>query len=90
MQTSHSPGTPGGEAAKGIYFIAVSQFGIAFSFNMGFVESLPLLLALRLLQGALGGVSTIGLVLITASAPQGKLPNYAPRRKRSGTGVCLR
>jgi len=122
---------PAGDPAKGIYFIAISQFGIAFSFNcimsfmpfyilkvsaygmketmlwigmimgatsmvaalaapfwggltarirpkllfeigifcngviffiMGFVESLPLLLTLRLIQGALGGVSTIGLV----------------------------
>jgi DHA1 family multidrug resistance protein-like MFS transporter len=136
---------PAGDPAKGIYFIAVSQFGIAFSFNcimsfmpfyilkvsaygeketmlwigmimgatsmiaamaapfwgsltarirpkllfqsgifcngviffiMGFVESLPLLLTLRLIQGALGGVSTIGLVLIAASAPKDKLPKY--------------
>jgi len=136
---------PAGDPAKGIYFIAVSQFGIAFSFNcimsfmpfyilkvsaydmketmlwtgmimgatslvaaiaapfwgsltarirpkllfelgifcngviffiMGFVESLPLLLTLRLIQGALGGVSTIGLVLIAASAPKDRLPKY--------------
>jgi MFS transporter, DHA1 family, multidrug resistance protein len=146
------PGTPmsqdalaAGDPAKGIYFIAISQFGIAFSFNcimsfmpfyilkvsaygmketmlwigmimgatslvaalaapfwgsltarirpkllfeigifcngviffiMGFVESLPLLLTLRLIQGALGGVSTIGLVLIAASAPKDRLPKY--------------
>jgi MFS family permease len=132
-----------GDPGKGIYFIAISQFGIAFSFNcimsfmpfyilkvsaygmketmlwigmimgatpmvaalaatfwggltarirpkrlfeigifcngviiflMGFVESLPLLLTLRLIQGALGGVSTIGLVLIAASAPKDRLP----------------
>ena len=43
---------------------------------MGFVESLPLLLTLRLIQGVIGGVSTIGLVLITASAPKDRLPNY--------------
>jgi MFS family permease len=130
---------------KGIYFIAVSQFGIAFSFNcimsfmpfyilkvsaygvketmlwiglilgatsmvaalaapfwgsltarvrpkllfeggifcngviffiMGFVENLPLLLTLRLIQGALGAISTIGLVLIAASAPKTTLPKY--------------
>ncbi len=130
---------------KGIYFIAISQFGIAFSFNcimsfmpfyilkvsdygaketmlwiglilgstslvaafaapfwgsltarvrpkllfeggifcngviffiMGFVENLPLLLTLRLIQGALGAISTIGLVLIAASAPKHTLPKY--------------
>jgi DHA1 family multidrug resistance protein-like MFS transporter len=133
------------EAVKGIYFIALSQFGIAFSFNcimsfmpfyilkvsaydeketmlwigmimgatslvaalaapfwgsltarvrpkllfeggiffngiiffiMGFVENLPLLLTLRLVQGALGAISTIGLVLVTASAQKTKLPQY--------------
>jgi MFS family permease len=35
-----------------------------------------LLLTLRLMQGALGGVSTIGLVLIAASAPKERLPKY--------------
>jgi MFS family permease len=49
--------------------------GVIF-FIMGFVESLPLLLGLRLIQGALGAVSTIGLVLITASAPRNSLPKY--------------
>jgi MFS transporter, DHA1 family, multidrug resistance protein len=137
---------PSDEASvKGIYFIAVSQFGIAFSFNcimsfmpffilrvsayseketmlwigmilgatslvaalaapfwgsltsrvrpkllfeggifcngviffiMGFVENLPLLLTLRLIQGALGAISTIGLVLVVASAPKVTLPKY--------------
>ena len=121
-----------GDSVKGIYFIVISQFGIAISFNcimsfmpfyvlkvsaygrketmlwigmimgatsmvaalaapfwgsltarirpkllfeigifcngviffiMGFVESLPLILTLRLIQGALGGVSTIGPLL---------------------------
>ena len=33
MKTSLSQGMPDGEAAKGIYFTALSQFGIAFSFN---------------------------------------------------------
>lgn len=134
-----------GDPAKGIYSIAISQFGIAFSFNcimsfmpfyilkvspygmketmlwiglimgatsliaaaaapfwgsltarirpkllfqagifcngviffiMGFTDSLPLILALRLSQGALGGVSTIGLVLIAGSAPEERLPKY--------------
>lgn len=136
---------PTRDQIKGIYFIAISQFGIAFSFNcimsfmpfyilkvsaygvketmlwigsilgatsmvaalaapfwgsltarvrpkllfeggifcngviffiMGFVENLPLLLTLRLIQGALGAISTIGLVLIAASAPKTTLPKY--------------
>src|SRR3990172_5133174 len=62
--------------------------GVIF-FVMGFVESLPLLLVLRLIQGALGGVSTIGLVLITASAPQGKLPNYLSLFQNSMTAGQL-
>jgi DHA1 family multidrug resistance protein-like MFS transporter len=158
MKTSFSQNTPDRESAKGIYFIAVSQFGIAFSFNcimsfmpfyilrvsayseketmlwigmimgatsmvaalaapfwgsltarirpkllfqggilfngiiffvMGFVESLPLLLALRLIQGALGGVSTIGLVLVTASAPKGRLPGYLSLFQNSMTAGQL-
>jgi DHA1 family multidrug resistance protein-like MFS transporter len=145
MKTSLSQGTQDREAAKGIYFIALSQFGIAFSFNcimsfmpfyilkvsaydeketmlwigmilgatsmvaalaapfwgsltarvrpkllfeggiffngiiffmMGFVENLPLLLTLRLIQGALGAISTIGIVLVAASAAKNALPKY--------------
>jgi MFS transporter, DHA1 family, multidrug resistance protein len=49
--------------------------GVIF-FMMGFVENLPLLLTLRLIQGALGAISTIGLVLIAASAPKNTLPKY--------------
>jgi MFS transporter, DHA1 family, multidrug resistance protein len=136
---------PSRDQSKGIYFIAISQFGIAFSFNcimsfmpfyilkiseygmketilwtgmimgasslvaavastfwgsltarirpkllfqagifcngvifliMAFVDSLPWLLTLRLVQGALGGVSTIGLVLIAASVSKHQLPKY--------------
>lgn len=147
-----------GDPAKGIYFIAVSQFGLAFSFNcimsfmpfyilnvsgygeketmlwigmimgatsmiaalaapfwgslttrirpkllfqggifcngviffiMGFVESLPLLLTLRLIQGAVGGVSTIGLVLITASAPKDRIPKYLSLFQNSMTAGQL-
>src|SRR4030066_2340947 len=33
---------------------------------MGFVDNLYLLLLLRIIQGTLGGVSTIGLILINA------------------------
>jgi DHA1 family multidrug resistance protein-like MFS transporter len=149
---------PVGDPAKGIYFIAASQFGIAFSFNcimsfmpffilevspyemketmlwigmimgatslvaalaapfwgnltarvrpkllfeagifcngviffiMAFVQSLPLLLTLRLIQGALGAVSTIGLVLIAGSAPRDKLPGYMSLFQNSMTAGQL-
>jgi MFS family permease len=43
---------------------------------MGFVENLPLLLTLRLIQGALGAISTIGIVLVAASAAKNALPKY--------------
>jgi DHA1 family multidrug resistance protein-like MFS transporter len=35
---------------------------------MGFVSSLPGLLALRLVQGMLGGISTVGLVIVSSSS----------------------
>jgi DHA1 family multidrug resistance protein-like MFS transporter len=40
---------------------------------MGFTESLYILLLLRIFQGVLGGVSTIGLILITSLSPQERL-----------------
>lgn len=150
MMTSSVPSItrrapPARDPEKGILFIAVSQFGVAFSFNcimsfmpfyilrkseygtketmlwiglimgvsplvtaatapfwgslttrirpkllfqagtffngvifllMGFAGSLPLLLALRLCQGFLGGVSTIGLVLIASCSPEGRLHRH--------------
>ncbi len=35
---------------------------------MGFVSSLPILLALRIVQGLLGGVSTVGLIILSSSS----------------------
>jgi DHA1 family multidrug resistance protein-like MFS transporter len=46
--------------------------GIAFLL-MGFTDSLPLLLALRLIQGALGGASTVGFFMISQLSPQDRL-----------------
>ncbi len=43
---------------------------------MGFADSLPLLLLLRLCQGFLGGISTIGLVLIASSSPEKRLHKH--------------
>ncbi len=51
----------------------------AFLFNgivfllMGFVDSLPTLLMLRLIQGALGGASTIGFFMISQISPRDRL-----------------
>ena len=35
---------------------------------MGFVSSLPVLLALRIIQGILGGISTVGLIIVSSSS----------------------
>ncbi|MDD5168909.1 MAG: MFS transporter [Syntrophales bacterium] len=40
---------------------------------MGFTSSLPMLLALRLIQGALGGASTIALYMISQLSPEQRL-----------------
>jgi DHA1 family multidrug resistance protein-like MFS transporter len=133
---------PAQDGIKGVYFIALSQFGLAFSFNvvmsfmpfyiikispytpyetmiwigmimglnsfiaaaaapiwgsltskyrpkslllraflfngiifllMGFTESLPVLLGLRIVQGALGGASTIGLFMVSQLSPKDRL-----------------
>jgi MFS family permease len=142
--TSHTV-PPARDPEKGILFIAISQFGVAFSFNcimsfmpfyilkiseygtketmlwiglimgvsplvtavaapfwgslttrirpkllyqagtffngvifllLGFAGSLPLILFLRLCQGFLGGISTIGLVLIASSSPEKRLHKH--------------
>jgi DHA1 family multidrug resistance protein-like MFS transporter len=36
--------------------------------SMGFVTSLPLLLVLRIVQGILGGISTLGLIIVSSSS----------------------
>jgi MFS transporter, DHA1 family, multidrug resistance protein len=133
---------PAGDGGKGIFFIALSQFGLAFCFNvvtsfmpfyivkvspyqptdtmiwigmimglnsfvaaatapfwgsltakfrpktlfqwpflssgiffllMGFTDNLPLLLVLRLIQGALGGASTVGFFMISNLSPRDRL-----------------
>jgi MFS transporter, DHA1 family, multidrug resistance protein len=40
---------------------------------MGFIANLPLLLGLRLVQGALGGASTIGLIMISKMSSRDRL-----------------
>ncbi len=36
--------------------------------SMGFVSSLPVLLVLRIVQGLLGGISTVGLIIVSSSS----------------------
>jgi DHA1 family multidrug resistance protein-like MFS transporter len=43
---------------------------------MGFTTDLYLLLILRICQGLLGGVSTIGIIIVSASSPREKLPSH--------------
>jgi len=43
-------------------------------FLMGFIDNLYFLLLLRIIQGVLGGVSTIGLVLVSSLSPEERLP----------------
>ncbi|MEJ2101122.1 MAG: MFS transporter [Desulfobacterales bacterium] len=35
---------------------------------MGYVSSLPVLLVLRIVQGIMGGISTVGLVIVSSSS----------------------
>ena len=49
---------------KGLFELAFLSNGIIFLL-MGFTDSLPILLVLRLIQGALGGASTVGLFMIS-------------------------
>jgi DHA1 family multidrug resistance protein-like MFS transporter len=51
-----------GMLCNGILFLA-----------MGFIDNLYLLLLLRIIQGTIGGVSTIGLILISAISPEERL-----------------
>lgn len=37
-------------------------------FLMGFVSSLPLLLVLRIVQGIMGGISTVGMIIVSSSS----------------------
>jgi len=149
---------PAPEGGKGIFFILLSQFGLAFSFNvvmsfmpfyiikvspygshetmiwiglimglnsfiaaataplwgsltaklppkrlfqstflfnaiiflfMGFTESLPLLLALRIVQGALGGASTIGLFMISELSPRDRLAGHLSLYQNTMTAGSL-
>lgn len=57
---------------KSLFERAFLSNGIIFLL-MGFTGNLPLLLGLRLIQGALGGASTIGLFMISQLSPKERL-----------------
>jgi DHA1 family multidrug resistance protein-like MFS transporter len=57
---------------KLLFLRAIVGCGIVYLL-MGFTENLHLLLVLRVLQGCLGGVSTIALILISNLAPKERL-----------------
>jgi DHA1 family multidrug resistance protein-like MFS transporter len=57
---------------KSLYLRSFLCNGIIFLL-MGFANSLPLLLALRLIQGVLGGASTIGLFMVSQLSPKDRL-----------------
>jgi MFS transporter, DHA1 family, multidrug resistance protein len=57
---------------KMLYLMGILAQVFVFLF-MGFTSSLHVLLFLRILQGALGGVSTIGLIIISSSSPREKM-----------------
>lgn len=149
---------PAQNRIKGVYFIALSQFGLAFCFNvvmsfmpfyivkispytpyetmlwigmimglnsfvaaaaapiwgsltsklppkrlfqstflfngiifllMGFTDNLPMLLVLRIIQGALGGASTIGLFMISQLSPKDRLAGHLSLYQNSMTAGSL-
>jgi DHA1 family multidrug resistance protein-like MFS transporter len=70
-------------------------FQSAFLFNaiifllMGFTDNLPMLLALRIVQGALGAASTIGLFMISRISPKDRLAGHLSLYQNSMTAGSL-
>ena len=62
--------------------------GIIF-FLMGFTDNLPMLLALRIIQGALGGASTIGLFMISQLSSKDRLAGHLSFYQNSMTAGSL-
>ncbi|MBM4277730.1 MAG: multidrug efflux MFS transporter [Deltaproteobacteria bacterium] len=60
---------------KSLYLKGILLHGLLF-FLMGFTTDLHLLLLLRILQGLIGGTSTIGLIIISSSSPREKVTSY--------------
>jgi DHA1 family multidrug resistance protein-like MFS transporter len=70
-------------------------FQASFLFNgitfllMGFTTSLPLLLALRLFQGVIGGASTIGIFMISRLSPKERLAGHLSLYQNAMTAGSL-
>lgn len=70
-------------------------FQITFMFNgiifllMAFTDNIPLLLALRIIQGALGGASTIGLFMISQLSSKDRLAAHLSLYQNSMTAGSL-
>ena len=56
---------------------------------MGFTDNLPTLLALRIIQGALGGASTVGLFMISELSPKDRLAGHLSLYQNSMTAGSL-
>ena len=56
---------------------------------MGFTDNLPMLLALRIIQGALGGASTIGLFMISKLSTKDRLAGHLSLYQNSMTAGSL-
>jgi len=73
---------------KGLFELAFLSNGIIFLL-MGFTDSLPILLVLRLIQGALGGASTVGLFMISQLSSKDRLAGNLSLYQNSMTAGSL-
>jgi MFS family permease len=73
---------------KGLFELAFLSSGIIFLF-MGFTDSLPILLVLRLIQGALGAASTVGLFMISQLSSKDRLAGNLSLYQNSMTAGSL-
>jgi MFS family permease len=73
---------------KGLFEMAFLANGILFLL-MGFTDSLPILLVLRLIQGGLGGASTVGLFMISQLSSKDRLAGNLSLYQNSMTAGSL-
>jgi DHA1 family multidrug resistance protein-like MFS transporter len=73
---------------NGLFELAFLSNGIVFLL-MGFTDSLPILLVLRLIQGALGGASTVGLFMISQLSSKDRLAGNLSLYQNSMTAGSL-
>jgi MFS family permease len=73
---------------KSLFELAFLSNGIIFLL-MGFIDNLPMLLILRLIQGALGGASTVGFFMISQSSSKDRLVGNLSLYQNSMTAGSL-